>query len=160
MGDMKRRRGQACHKAIDKPELVRKAFSLCAAPNSAFNLSYESLTSHEARKGLLALKTSDPELHRELMMGSPNEPVDGALEDQLGEFDEEIKCPADAIEGALMASSTRSDFNQALADSEPGYESEDDCAPPETRTTTAKVVSRLPGKELRLGKDLKRKRRR
>ncbi|KAG9106256.1 hypothetical protein FRC07_008894 [Ceratobasidium sp. 392] len=147
------------YNAINKPELVRKAFSLCAVPDSAFNLSYESLTSHEARKALLALKTSDPEFYRELMMGSPDEPVDGALEDQPSEVDEEVDCSADDIEGALMASSTRSDFDRALAESEPEYESEDDCAPLKTQTTTAKVASRLPGKELRPGKDLKRKRR-
>ncbi|KAG9090561.1 hypothetical protein FS749_000462, partial [Ceratobasidium sp. UAMH 11750] len=110
------------YKAINKPELVRKAFSLCAVPNSTFNLSYESLTSHEARKALLALKTSDPEFHRELMMGTSDEPVDGALEDQLSEVDEEVECSAVEIEGALMASSTRSDLNQALADCEPEYE--------------------------------------
>ncbi|KAG9091474.1 hypothetical protein FS749_016520, partial [Ceratobasidium sp. UAMH 11750] len=106
--------------------LLYKAFSLCAVPNSTFNLSYESLTSHEARKALVALKTSDPEFHHELMMGTSDEPVDGALEDQPSEVDEEVECSAAEIEGALMASSTRSDLNQALADCEPEYESEDD----------------------------------
>ncbi|KAG8784390.1 hypothetical protein FRC12_018750 [Ceratobasidium sp. 428] len=91
-------------------------------------------------------------------MGSPDEPVDGTPEDQLSEVDEEVECSTNEIEEALMTSSTRSDFDWALADSEPEYESEDDCAPLKTQKSAAKVVSRVPKEELRPEKDLKRKR--
>ncbi|KAG9077821.1 hypothetical protein FS749_010233 [Ceratobasidium sp. UAMH 11750] len=147
------------YKAIKNPELIRKAFLLCAVPNSPFNLSFESLTSHDARKALLALKTSDPEFHHELMMGTLDEPVDGTLEDELSEGDEEIEGSVAEIQGVLMTSLTRSDLSRALADCEPEYESEDDCSPPETRAKdSARVTSRLPSGGIQSNKGLKRKR--
>ncbi|KIK77740.1 hypothetical protein PAXRUDRAFT_165846, partial [Paxillus rubicundulus Ve08.2h10] len=38
----------SAHKAINKPEIVKKAFLLCkAGPNNQFNLSFEHLSSPE-----------------------------------------------------------------------------------------------------------------
>ncbi|EUC54439.1 DDE superfamily endonuclease, partial [Rhizoctonia solani AG-3 Rhs1AP] len=56
-------------RAIDKPKLIQKAFALCTVPDTQFNLSYESLTSHEARQAIRQLKTSDPEFHTEITAG-------------------------------------------------------------------------------------------
>ncbi|PPR03038.1 hypothetical protein CVT26_004573 [Gymnopilus dilepis] len=51
-------------KALNKPETVKKAWQMCSA--GKFNLSYESLTSHEARQALRELPQTDPEFFAEL----------------------------------------------------------------------------------------------
>ncbi|EUC57320.1 hypothetical protein RSOL_218080, partial [Rhizoctonia solani AG-3 Rhs1AP] len=58
-------------RAINKPKLIQKAFALCTVPDTQFNLSYESLTSHEARRAIQELKTSNPEFHTEITAGRP-----------------------------------------------------------------------------------------
>ncbi|KAG8685317.1 hypothetical protein FRC11_010785 [Ceratobasidium sp. 423] len=60
-------------KVINKPNLIKKAFELCAVPEMQFNLSYQSLTSHEARQAIQELKTSNPKFHAEITAGRPIE---------------------------------------------------------------------------------------
>ncbi|CAE6480175.1 unnamed protein product [Rhizoctonia solani] len=40
---------------INRPNIVKKTFALCAVPGTKFNLSYESLTSRAARQAILDL---------------------------------------------------------------------------------------------------------
>ncbi|EUC59566.1 DDE superfamily endonuclease, partial [Rhizoctonia solani AG-3 Rhs1AP] len=56
-------------KAVNKPELIRKAFALCAVPETPFNLSYDSLTSHEACQAIRDLKNMNPTLYGEIASG-------------------------------------------------------------------------------------------
>ncbi|KEP49337.1 DDE superfamily endonuclease, partial [Rhizoctonia solani 123E] len=49
--------------AVNKPELIKKAFALCTVPGTELNLSYESLTSRLARQAILDLRHSNPELY-------------------------------------------------------------------------------------------------
>ncbi|KAI1782136.1 hypothetical protein LXA43DRAFT_862600, partial [Ganoderma leucocontextum] len=55
------------YKAINKESIVKQAFRLCSA--GAFNMSFESLTSLEARQALNELKTSDPAFYAEITSG-------------------------------------------------------------------------------------------
>ncbi|KAG1815890.1 hypothetical protein EV424DRAFT_1304824, partial [Suillus variegatus] len=50
------------YKLINKPDIVQKAFSLCKAGTTPFNLSFESLASVEARRVLRDLPQTDPEM--------------------------------------------------------------------------------------------------
>ncbi|KAG9085058.1 hypothetical protein FRC06_003753 [Ceratobasidium sp. 370] len=56
---------QAYH-AINRSDLIKKAFALCAVPNTAFNLSYESLVSVAARQALVQLSASNPVLYGQI----------------------------------------------------------------------------------------------
>ncbi|KAG8774030.1 hypothetical protein FRC12_002198 [Ceratobasidium sp. 428] len=53
-------------KAINRPDIIKKAFALCVVPNSNFNLSYESLNGRDARKALHDLLTTNPELYAKI----------------------------------------------------------------------------------------------
>ncbi|EMD30919.1 hypothetical protein CERSUDRAFT_145753 [Gelatoporia subvermispora B] len=52
------------YNAINKPEIVLKAWEMCKV--KSFSLSYESLTSREARQELNRLALSDPEFYAEI----------------------------------------------------------------------------------------------
>lgn len=54
---------------------VLQAFAMCKTGN--FNLSYESLTSFEAREKIFNLHQTDPKFWSELMAGKTGEPVVG-----------------------------------------------------------------------------------
>ncbi|KAF8602266.1 hypothetical protein BDV93DRAFT_607690 [Ceratobasidium sp. AG-I] len=58
------------YNAINKPELVQKAFALCAVPETEFNLSYESLTSHAAQQAILNLRASDLNIYASITSGT------------------------------------------------------------------------------------------
>ncbi|KAG8757132.1 hypothetical protein FRC11_004775 [Ceratobasidium sp. 423] len=49
----------------------RSAFSLCAVPETGFDLSYESLPSHEAHQAIRELKSPNPKFHAEITAGRP-----------------------------------------------------------------------------------------
>jgi hypothetical protein len=51
-------------KAISNPALIKRSWERCAV--GEFNLSWESLTSVDARRALFALRTTDPALWAEL----------------------------------------------------------------------------------------------
>ncbi|KAG8738014.1 hypothetical protein FRC10_007407 [Ceratobasidium sp. 414] len=55
--------------AINRPEIVQKAFRLCAVPDTELNLSYESLTNREAKQAILSLGVSSPTVYAEIMAG-------------------------------------------------------------------------------------------
>ncbi|CUA68415.1 ATP-binding cassette sub-family A member 6 [Homo sapiens] [Rhizoctonia solani] len=55
--------------AINRPDIVKKAFALCTVPETEFNLSYESLTSRAARQAILDLRRTNPELYTEITSG-------------------------------------------------------------------------------------------
>ncbi|CEL59119.1 hypothetical protein RSOLAG1IB_12252 [Rhizoctonia solani AG-1 IB] len=125
--------------AINKPELVKKAFSLCAVPQSEFNLSYESLTSRNARKALLNLRSTNPNVYQEITSGYHSLPL-SPVEDNEPEFPEdEGLCDGtvDEVYAAVLAARlSREAAPLALGDSgddesesEYDYESEDDHAP-------------------------------
>ncbi|KAG9073772.1 hypothetical protein FS749_014697 [Ceratobasidium sp. UAMH 11750] len=80
------------HEAINRAELVQKAFTLCAVPNTGLNLSYDSLTSHEARQALLNMRTSDPDFYAEISLGKST-PMDKS--DELIDEDAEEIIPDD-----------------------------------------------------------------
>ncbi|KAG8681083.1 hypothetical protein FRC11_001575 [Ceratobasidium sp. 423] len=74
-------------KVIREPKLIKKAFSLCAVPETGFNLSYESLTSHEARQAIRELKNSNPKFHAEITAGRPITPSEEDVEAEESEND-------------------------------------------------------------------------
>ncbi|EUC56785.1 hypothetical protein RSOL_197340, partial [Rhizoctonia solani AG-3 Rhs1AP] len=49
--------------------LLKQAFTLCAVPDTPFNLSYGSLTSHKAQKAIRELKNTNPEFYAEIAAG-------------------------------------------------------------------------------------------
>ncbi|KAG9125184.1 hypothetical protein FRC07_008640 [Ceratobasidium sp. 392] len=59
------------YNSINNSDLVKKAFELCSVPNTDFNLSYESLTSREARAAILELRSTDPTFYAEITSGAP-----------------------------------------------------------------------------------------
>ncbi|KDN39475.1 hypothetical protein RSAG8_08770, partial [Rhizoctonia solani AG-8 WAC10335] len=75
------------YEAINKPEFVKKAFALCAVPEFEFNLSYESLTSRSARQALLDLRTTNPDVYRDITSGHPL--PSGPITDEELEFPED-----------------------------------------------------------------------
>lgn len=64
---------------------------MCVVPETDFNLSYESLTSREARQAIVALRSTDPEFYQEITNGSSEAPSgeeDGAdLDAEQDEID-------------------------------------------------------------------------
>ncbi|KAG8750973.1 hypothetical protein FRC11_009831 [Ceratobasidium sp. 423] len=54
------------YRAVNKPELVKKAFALCAVAETSFNLSYESLTSRSTRQATLDFQRTNPELYADI----------------------------------------------------------------------------------------------
>ncbi|KAG8786824.1 hypothetical protein FRC12_016212 [Ceratobasidium sp. 428] len=59
------------YNSINNSDLVKKAFELCSVPGTDFNLSYESLTSREARSAILELRSTDPTFYAEITSGAP-----------------------------------------------------------------------------------------
>ncbi|KAG1883963.1 hypothetical protein F4604DRAFT_1574942, partial [Suillus subluteus] len=56
-------------KLINKPDIIQKAFSLCTAgTDNAFNLSFESLTSLEARRMLRDLPQTAPDMWERIQL--------------------------------------------------------------------------------------------
>ncbi|KAG8768875.1 hypothetical protein FRC12_005309 [Ceratobasidium sp. 428] len=84
------------HDAINHVDLIQKAFLLCAVPNTDLNLSYPSLTSHEARQALLDLRSSDPAFYGEIALGRST-PVDdeSELETELEDGPADEDCELD-----------------------------------------------------------------
>jgi hypothetical protein len=118
------------HQTLNKPVIVKKvsksrlitarfmpyhfnkAFEMCRTGN--FNLSYDSLTSYEARQKLHDLETSDPEFWAQLTQKAETEltlPVDEVLaEDEENAdpvFDDDSDLPCEAIINGVLGSSTR-----------------------------------------------------
>ncbi|KAI1782660.1 hypothetical protein LXA43DRAFT_873925, partial [Ganoderma leucocontextum] len=75
------------YNAIDKVEVVKKAFRLCEA--GPFNMSFESLTSLEARQALNELKTSDPAFYAEITSGQDRSSIIAAGPDGVFSEDNE-----------------------------------------------------------------------
>ncbi|KAF8594553.1 hypothetical protein BDV93DRAFT_565291 [Ceratobasidium sp. AG-I] len=55
--------------AINIPEIVKKAFYLCAAPGTDFNLLHKSLTSHATRQAILDLHSTNSGVYVEMISG-------------------------------------------------------------------------------------------
>ncbi|KAG8724344.1 hypothetical protein FRC11_002133 [Ceratobasidium sp. 423] len=121
--------------ALNKPELIRKAFALCAVPGTNFNLSYESLTSCEARQAILDLRTTDPQLYAELATGSFPRPTASDVVDEDMMIDSEyVPENEDVGHGAAevidLVLNARSAGEAAESfEEEPQFEEEDDSAP-------------------------------
>ncbi|EUC67583.1 DDE superfamily endonuclease, partial [Rhizoctonia solani AG-3 Rhs1AP] len=112
------------HRALDNPQLIQKAFSLCAVPDTEFNLSYSSLTSHEARQAIQALRTSDPKFHAEITAGRPaslteddeNNEEDGNNEgDEDAEEDSDEALSAAEVVQMVMTSADAIEVSERLA---------------------------------------------
>ncbi|KAG8705121.1 hypothetical protein FRC08_001835 [Ceratobasidium sp. 394] len=139
---------QAYH-AVNKPELVKKAFSLCAVPDSPFNLSHESLASVAARQAILEVFASDPALYAELTSNSqplppmepaeePTEsPVDGADED--GDSNPTVDEVCELIMNAHHAQDTQQPID--ITD-EPEDEGDEDEVPAPPAPLTTSTVTR------------------
>ncbi|KAG9084848.1 hypothetical protein FS749_004912 [Ceratobasidium sp. UAMH 11750] len=148
------------YEAINKPDLIKKAFSLCVVPDSPFNLSYESLTSHAARKALVDLRVSDPDFYRELMMGKSTSLPDAIVEDEFDAADgEAMDCSLDELQNVVMNSSTAVDLEETLANYVSNAEVDDMNPPLETGATTpVEEVSQTQVEEPRTLRRSKRKR--
>ncbi|QRV77888.1 DDE superfamily endonuclease [Ceratobasidium sp. AG-Ba] len=95
--------------AINDEELVKKAFRLCEVPGTTFNLSYESLTSREAKAAILELRTSDPALYAEITSGCAS-----AIAEQEGELKDAMVETATEDEDILDISAP--ELRQAILD--------------------------------------------
>ncbi|KAG8692274.1 hypothetical protein FRC09_011339 [Ceratobasidium sp. 395] len=135
--------------AVNKPELIKKAFSLCAVPESPFNLSYESLVSVAARQAIMEVFTSDPALYRELTSGAhPSLPVQLA-EDDAEPFadeaneDEDLNPAVDEVCELILGSRTAQEAAQPInSPSEVEGEEDEDIMPVPVPTTSGTVSTR------------------
>ncbi|EIW74311.1 hypothetical protein CONPUDRAFT_170297 [Coniophora puteana RWD-64-598 SS2] len=82
--------------AINNPGLVQRAFSHCVVPDTAFNLSFESLTSRAARRALVELSHTDPAIAK-TVDDSPFTTSDSH------ELDDTATDPADLVHAILAA---------------------------------------------------------
>ncbi|KAG9080057.1 hypothetical protein FS749_008139 [Ceratobasidium sp. UAMH 11750] len=121
--------------AINRPDIVKKAFMLCSVPATDFNLSYESLTSRSARQAILGLQTTDPAAYSEIMAGTHSSPVQEASEEALAtnagaepmepaEVESDLNHSVEEVTAFVLAAHTVSEAAEPLAgqselDSEP-----------------------------------------
>ncbi|KAG1888733.1 hypothetical protein F4604DRAFT_1569945, partial [Suillus subluteus] len=69
-------------KLINKPAIIQQAFLLCTAGiDSSFNLSFDSLTSVEARHTLCDLPRTAPDMWERIQSHCPSQPVTTSSED-------------------------------------------------------------------------------
>ncbi|KAG8707251.1 hypothetical protein FRC09_001934 [Ceratobasidium sp. 395] len=74
---------QAYH-AVNRSDLIKKAFRLCAVPGTPHNLSYESLVGVAARQAIVALSRTNPALYTALVSNAYSPaPAGSTEEDQL-----------------------------------------------------------------------------
>lgn len=91
---------------------------MCAVPNTSLNLSYESLTSRDAKQAILSLGVSSPTVYAEIMADThlpssneqssaeasmPAEPMDGEAEDDMDHTVEEVSTFFLAADSAVTA---------------------------------------------------------
>ncbi|KAG1839275.1 hypothetical protein C8R48DRAFT_621719, partial [Suillus tomentosus] len=133
-------------KLINKPDIVVKAFSLCTAgADNTFNLSFDSLTSVEARRMLRDLPRTAPDMWEHIQsrrQPASEDPAVPALvpEDIIDDDDEpgdeaplELllqfvasgkKCAPDGyridVDGSLVVDSAADMFEEVLMSEEPG----------------------------------------
>ncbi|KDN42214.1 hypothetical protein RSAG8_06881, partial [Rhizoctonia solani AG-8 WAC10335] len=126
------------YNTLNKPEIIKKAFSLCAIPNTEFNLSYESLSSWAACQAILDLRSTNPELYAEITAGK-NDPVALNLGDKPDDYEVEAENEWDAgvavsdvcrwLRDARMAGDVAQSLDEESEFDEYEYESEEDSAP-------------------------------
>lgn len=104
---------------------ITQAFRLCAVPNTSFNLSYESLTSHNALKAILGLRSSDPDFYAEITMGAPGSIPEeqGQLEDTAAEAavandSDSSRLSAAELRTSILNATTVSDLPDSHSDHE------------------------------------------
>ncbi|KAG1860553.1 hypothetical protein C8R48DRAFT_544018, partial [Suillus tomentosus] len=133
-------------KLINKPDIVVKAFSLCTAgADNTFNLSFDSLTSVEARRMLRDLPRTAPDMWERIQsrrqpasedpavpalvpedtIDDDNEPGDEAPLELLLQFVASgKKCAPDGyridVDGSLVVDSAADMFEEVLMSEEPG----------------------------------------
>ncbi|QRW01281.1 DDE superfamily endonuclease [Ceratobasidium sp. AG-Ba] len=144
---------QAYH-AVNRPELIKKAFSLCAVPDSTFNLSYESLVSVAARQALMDTYASNPTLYQALTSGAhtfpaiePGEEYDELpVEDEEGDLDSTVDELCELILDARTVQDTLQTVS-GIADSEAESEAGTVVPPtPSVRSTRSGRVPRRPSR--------------
>ncbi|EIW81410.1 hypothetical protein CONPUDRAFT_165561 [Coniophora puteana RWD-64-598 SS2] len=94
--------------AINNPGLVQRAFSHCVVPDTAFNLSFESLTSRAARRALVELSHTDPAMWETISADislTSAETVDDSpfTTSDSHELDDTATDPADLVHAILAA---------------------------------------------------------
>lgn len=94
-----------------------QAFRLCAVPGTGFNLSYESLTTHEARAAILNLRLSDPTFYAEITSGTlaavskaDAEAEDTAIEAAAGEEEDSTDLTVPELCATLINATLASDL--------------------------------------------------
>ncbi|QRV96941.1 DDE superfamily endonuclease [Ceratobasidium sp. AG-Ba] len=118
--------------AINNPDLVKKAFQLCAVPGTNFNLSYASLTSRDARAALLKLRSSDPTFYTEITMGVASaiqEPAEDLFVDEaIDQEDDPATLTVADLRDALLGATGVSDIGPVPStnDSDDEVDSSDD----------------------------------
>ncbi|KAG9123678.1 hypothetical protein FRC07_014300 [Ceratobasidium sp. 392] len=139
------------YNAVNDPELVQKAFSLCAVPGTDFNLSHASLTSHQARAALLQLRSSDPQFYAEITSGSPIVISDteaqfedvGMAEGVVDEDDDSATLTVADLCKAFMSAANASEIASPNRNDSEDVDSDDDYAPPPITPATTKVARRI-----------------
>ncbi|KAG9080301.1 hypothetical protein FRC06_006811 [Ceratobasidium sp. 370] len=106
--------------AVNRPDLIRKAFALCAVPNTPFNLSYESLVGVAARQALVQLSINNPSLYNQLAtnmeLGSMEaEYNENHPAEELEDEDEDISPTVDEACQAVLRAETIDQVNSPMA---------------------------------------------
>ncbi|KAG9122254.1 hypothetical protein FRC07_001460 [Ceratobasidium sp. 392] len=143
---------QAYH-AINRSDLIKKAFLLCAVPDTPHNLSYESLVSATARQAIVALSRTNPALYMELLSSAystapvgPAEAdsnVEWPAEGADGDVDDDLNPTVDEVCRRVLDATSAGDAAQPITACADGPESEgfEDAAsaPPERAATVARL---------------------
>ncbi|QRV96790.1 Ulp1 protease family, carboxy-terminal catalytic domain protein [Ceratobasidium sp. AG-Ba] len=146
------------YRAVNRPELIKKAFSLCAVPDSPFNLSYESLVSIPARQAIMEVFNTNPAQYRELILNSapilvanlPEDDIDLAVAD-IAE-DDDLNPSVDEVLNLIMNAQTVQDVARPVAgvdELESGGDGSDEPTSPPAAVATlqrARRVTRPPAR--------------
>jgi hypothetical protein len=93
---------------------------LCSVPDTTLNLSYESLTSREAKQAILSLAVTNPAAYAEIMAGTQLPPSEEQLEVETNLFSEVTEMEGDLnhtveeVSAALLAASSAPEAAEPL----------------------------------------------
>ncbi|KAG8695975.1 hypothetical protein FRC09_008821 [Ceratobasidium sp. 395] len=126
--------------AINRPDIVQKAFRLCSVPGTEFNLSYQSLTSRDARQAILRLSSTNPDVYAEIMAGTvsvlQDDPAQAATTDsaaasdwELVDAEEDLNHTVDEVAAFVLSANSASEAAEPItsaSDPDCELESEDE----------------------------------
>ncbi|KAG9103731.1 hypothetical protein FRC07_009937, partial [Ceratobasidium sp. 392] len=131
--------------AVNKPNLVKKAFSLCAVPGTDHNLSYESLTSQAAQKALNVLRSTNLDVYLDLSSGRhvlQSEDSEAEMESEtIMMEDDDEGCTVSEVSAVIMGAKTAVEATLPLEETDDAleHESEQTCIQTPARTRSGRT---------------------